>query len=159
MKEVTEFIEIVFERIQLEKIVALLNKSLSNSILKDYYVSSDSSGINLQSKETLFNSIDQSSDGSFYFNFLNYSLKDILLSKVGFQIIKYDNIYDLILSIEEREISHIVSTFDLQKRVVSLAEELKALNFYCGYEPAMDEETRIFTSVSLGPLKDWGSKD
>lgn len=159
MKEVTEIIEIVFEKVQLEKIVGFLIRILSNSTLKDYNVSTDSSEINLQSKETLFNSIDKSSDGSFYFNFLDYGLKDILLSRVGFQIFKYDNFYDLSLSIEEKEIRQKVSILDLQKRVASLAEELKTTNYYCGYEPAMDEETRIFSGVSLGPLKDWGSMD
>lgn len=159
MKEVTEIIEILFERVQLEKIVGLLLRILSNSTLKDYNVSTDSSEINLQSKEALFNSVDQSSDGSFYFNFLDYSLKDILLSRVGFQIIKYDNVYDLSLSIEEKEIRQKVSIMDLQKRVRSLAEELKTTIYYCGYEPAMDEETRLFSGVSLGPLKDWGSVD
>lgn len=157
MKEVTEIIEIVFERVQLEKIVGLLIRILSNSTLKDYNVSTDSSEINIQSKETLFNSIDQSSDGSFYFNFLDYNLKDILLLKVGFQIIKYDNVYDLSLSIDEKEIRQKVSILDLQERVASLAEELKTTYYYCGYEPAMDEETRIFSGASLGPLKDWGS--
>lgn len=159
MKEVTEFIEIVFERVQLEKIVGLLLRILANSTLKEYSVSTDSSEINLQSKKTLFTSIEQSSDGSFYFNFLDYSLKDILLSSVGFQIIKYYNVYDLILSIDEREIREKVSILDLQERVASLAEELEASRYYCGYEPAMDEETRIFSGVSLGPLKDWGSMD
>src|SRR5690554_2481746 len=103
MKEVTEIIEVVFERVQLEKIVDLLIRMLSNSTLKDYNISADSSEINLQSKEKLFDSINQSSDGSSYFNFLDYSLNDILLSRVGFQIYKYDNIYDLSLDIEEKE--------------------------------------------------------
>lgn len=156
MKEVTEIIEVLFERVSLEKIVGLLISILSNSTLKDCNVSTDLSEINLQSKETLFDSIEQSSGGSFYFNFLDYNLKDILLSKVGFQIIKYDNVYDLSLSIEEKEIRQKVSILDLQKCVTALAEELKTTNYYCGYEPAMDEETRIFSGISLGPLKDWG---
>lgn len=159
MKEVTEIIEVVFERVRLEKIVGLLLKILPNSTLKDYSVSTDSTEINLQSKETLFSSIEHSSDGSFYFNFLDYSLKDILLSRMGFQIIKYGNVYDLSLSIDEREIREKVSILDLQELVASLAEDLEASSYYCGYEPAMDEETRIFSGVSLGPLKDWGSMD
>lgn len=157
MKEVTEVIEIVFERIQLEKIVELLIRMLSSSTLKSYKISTDSSEINLQSKEELFNSIKQSSDGSFYFHFSDFSLKDILLSGVGFQILKYDNIYDLNLDIEEREIRQKTSTSDLQKRVASFAKELKTTNYYCGYEPAVDKETRLFSGSTLGPLNNWGN--
>ena len=105
MKEVTEILEIVFERVQLDKIVEFLIRVLSSSTLKDYNISTDSSEINLQSKEKLFSSISQSSDGAFYFNFLDYSLKDILLSNLGIQILKYNNVYDLNLSIDEKEIS------------------------------------------------------
>lgn len=159
MKEVTEIIEIVFERVHLEKLVGLLIRILSNSTLKDYNISTDSSQINLQSKEKMLNSIQQSSDGAFYFNFLDYSLNDILLSNVGFQIIKYDKVYDLNLSIEEKKVRQKVSILELQKRVALLAEELKSTNYYCGYEPAIDEETRLFSGFSLGPLKDWGSMD
>lgn len=159
MKEVTEIIEVVFERVQLEKIVDLLIRMLSNSTLKDYNISADSSEINLQSKEKLFDSINQSSDGSSYFNFLDYSLNDILLSRVGFQIYKYDNIYDLSLDIEEKELRQKISISDLQKYVASLAKELNTTYYYCGYEPASDKETRLFSVDTLGPLKNWGNMD
>jgi len=155
MKDVTEIIEIVFERVQLSRIVDLLIKKLSNSTLKDYSISTDSSEIDLQSKEKLFDSINQSSDGSFYFNFSNSDLMDIILSRVGFQIYKYENIYDLTLVIEERELRHQVSILGLQKRAESLAEELKVTNYYCGFEPAADEETRLFSGNTIGPLKIW----
>jgi hypothetical protein len=159
MKEVTEIIEIVFERVHLEKIVRLLMSTLSSSTLKDYNIATDSTEIDLHSKEKLFNSINQSSDGSFYFDFLDYSLNDILLSRVGFQIIKYNDVYDLSLSIEEKDLKQKASISDLHNRVVSLAEELKTTNYYCGYEPAVDEDTRLFSGISLGPLKNWENMD
>ncbi len=159
MKEVTEIIEIVFEKIQLDKIVELLINKLSSSTLKDHTISTDSSEINWQSKETLFKSVDQSSDGAIYFIFLDYELEDIHCSRMGFQIIKYENFYDLNLSMEEKEIREKISVLDLQKRVAFLADALKATSYYCGYEPAMDGETRFFSDVSLGPLKDWGISD
>lgn len=159
MKEVTEIIEIVFERVQLEKIVEFLIKVLSNSTLKDYNIATDSTEIDVHSKEKLFNSINQSSDGAFVFTFLNFSLKDILLSQVWFRIDKYNNTYDLSLDFEEKELRQKSSISDLQKRVASLAGELKTTNYYCGYEPAIDEDTRLFSGMSLGPLKDWRSGD
>ena len=68
---------------------------------------------------------------------MNFNLEDILFSRVGFQIYKYDNIYDLNLAIEEIEIIQKTSISDLQLRVESLARELKATNYYCGYEPVV----------------------
>jgi hypothetical protein len=159
MEDVTEIIEIVFERVHLSKTVKLLFKMLSNSKLKDYCISTDSSEIDLQSKEKLFNSINQSSDGSFYFNFLDSDLIDVILARVGFQIYKYDNKYDLTLIIEEKEIRHQLSILGLQKRSESLALELKAVNYCCGYEPAEDEETRLFSGNVIGPISNWGSMD
>jgi hypothetical protein len=155
MKEVTEIIEIVFEDLQLERLVTYLIKAQSNSTLKDLSISTDQSEINLESEEKLLESFNVSSNGSFYFNFLNYSFKDIQLSRVGFQIIKFENKYDLILSIEENEMRKKLSILDFQNRVISLAKEMEATNYYCGYEPAFDEETRLFTGVLLGPLKGW----
>jgi hypothetical protein len=152
MKEVTEIIEIVFEGVQLKETVELLIKKLSSSTLKNYAIATDSGEINLQSEEKLFNSINQSSDGSFYFYFSDFSLKDILLSSVGFQIFKYENVYDLNLDIEEKDLRQKTSIPDLLKRVASLAEELKTTNYYCGYEPAADKETRLFSGNTFGPL-------
>ncbi|MEZ4776022.1 MAG: hypothetical protein R3D00_22785 [Bacteroidia bacterium] len=159
MKEITEIIEIVFERVKLEKIVEILIRKLSESTLKKYNIIADSSEFNLESKEMIFDSINRSSDGAFVFTFSNFSLKDIFLSQVWFRIDKYDNIYDLSLDIEEKEIRQKTSISDLQKRVASLAEELKTNSYYCGYEPATDEETRLFSVNILGPLNNWGNMD
>ncbi|MEZ4827687.1 MAG: hypothetical protein R3C61_15605 [Bacteroidia bacterium] len=86
-------------------------------------------------------------------------MKDIFLSQVWFRIDKYDNIYDLSLDIEEKEIRQKTFISDLQKRVTSLAEELKTTSYYCGYEPATDEKTRLFSGNILGPLNNWGNMD
>ena len=140
----TEIIEIVFEGAQLKKIVELLNRSLSNSILKDYTVSTDSSQIDLHSKAIIFDSIKKSSDGSFYFNFLDYQLNNTLLTRAGFQILKYDKMYDLNLHVEQREINQKISIVKLQQEVQAIAEELEVSEYYCGYEPAIDKKTRLF---------------
>lgn len=158
MKKVTEIIEIVFEKVQIEKVIGLLMKLLSNSTLKDYNVASEKPDLklNFQSKEILFNNI-QSLGDSFYFNFLNLKLEGLLLSKIGFQIDKYDDNYDLNLHIEEREITQEISISLFQSWAESLAEELDAQDYFCGYEPAVDEETRFFSGSKLGPLKAWGN--
>lgn len=35
----------------------------------------------------------------------------------------------------------------------NLSEQISIENYYCGLEPAMDDETRFFTKTEIGPLK------
>jgi hypothetical protein len=150
-----EIIEIQFEEVQLEKVTELLAKLCSTSMLIDYQISSDEPEINLkpQSQVQLFNIIKNSSDGAFYFNFSDFKLNELELSGVGFQIYKYNDKYDLNLHIMEKEVTEIIPILTLQNWAGLLATEVIAKAFYCGYEPAMDEETRFFTGKTLGPLK------
>ena len=158
MKEVTEYIEIVFEKVQLENIVEFIIQNISSSILKSYHISTDLTNINLHSKDKLYHDIDQSLDGAFYFNFSNFNLKNILLSQVGIQILKYDRTYDLNFHIHKMELSQKTSVPNLQGNVQLLAEELRATNYYCGYEPAIDVETRYFSGDIIGPIKNWSNE-
>jgi len=157
MRKVTEIIEVVIEGGQIEKIVDFLMNILSNSTLKDYHISTDSSRIEMQSNEKLLISLNQSSDGSFYFNFLNFKLKSILFCRVGVQIIKFGHIFDLNLHIEKMEVSKKITVLELHSLIESISEDLKATNYYCGYEPAYDEKTRLFSGNRLGPLINWNN--
>jgi hypothetical protein len=149
-----EIIEISFEEIQLEKVTELLAKLCSTSVLSDYQISSDEPDIiiNFKSQVQIFNSIDNSSDGSFYFNFSDFKLKQLELSKVGLQIYKYNNGYDLNIHIREEEFNQIGSISTLQGWAELIANDVSAKNYYCGYEPAIDEETRFFSGKIFGPL-------
>ena len=155
-----EIIEILFEDVQLEKLAELLMKVNSSSILEDYQISSDGPEIeiNLQYHNILIDTINQSSDGSFYFNFSEFKLNGIELSIIGFQIYKYDNKYDLNLHLKQMEISQVITIFNLRSWTEILAGELKAKNYFCGHEPASDKETQFFSKESIGPLKCWGIK-
>lgn len=150
-----EIIEILFEEVQLEKVTELLVKLYSTSVLTDYQISSDEPEIefNLQSQVQIFNNINNSSDGAFYFNFSDFKLKELELSGVGFQIYKYNNKYDLNIHIREKEMTQIISIFTLQNWAALIATEVSAKAYCCGYEPATDKETRFFTGQTLGPLK------
>jgi hypothetical protein len=150
-----EIVEIVFEKAQLKEAVGLLLKLLKSATLDDYQVTTSNSvsELNLNSKELLFIDINESSDGSFYFNLIDFSLYGISLPKAGVQIYKYDYMYDFNLHLEADEIKRKASGSELQKWAEHIAEELKAECYYCGLEPAYDENTRIFSGSTLGPLK------
>jgi hypothetical protein len=156
-KNMKEVVEIVFEKVRLENTVDLLARIMSCSTLKDYHISTDTPTIKLDllSKEELVGVITHSSEGSFYFNFLNLNTAGILLTELGVQIYKYGDDYDLNLHIDEKEISQKTSISNLQNLSESFANELKAITYFCGLEPAIDEETRFFSKSNLGPLKNW----
>jgi len=133
--------------------------AFSMSKLENYTISTDSSKINLQSEEELLKSISKSSNGAFYFNFSDYKLEDILLSRVGLQIYKYESLYDLTLDVEQKELTQKISILELERLVVNLAAELQAHKFYCGYESAIDEANRLFFRDLLGCSTIWGNID
>lgn len=147
-----EIIEIVFENVNLECTVKFLIEKLAKSTLRDYQISANSAEIDLTSEKALSDSITQF-EGAYYFNFSAFDLNDIPWSGIGVQIYKYDGVYDLSLDMDEIEINQKISISDLQKYSESLAEGLKADNYYCGYEPARDEDTRFFTGNQFGPIK------
>jgi len=79
---------------------------------------------------------------------------------------QYDHYATTIMSFERikfpntlLEIRKKISVIGFQKRVDAFAQELKANNYFCGYEPAADEETRLFSGSTLGPLNNWRDLD
>ena len=149
-----EIIEILFEQPDLKKTVVFLMEVNSNAILLDFQVASETNdaNINLQLESELFNSIDNSSDGSFSFNFSEFKLQSVELSWIGIQLYKYDSKYDLNCSFNLNELKKLVSLSSLRDWAESISRELNAKSYYGGYEPAVDEETRFFTGKNLGPL-------
>ncbi len=153
----SEIIEITFETVQIEKVANLLINLVSSSTLSNYQISTDTPHIqiDLQGQNLFQDSITHSSDGTFYFNFLSFNLNGLHLSQAGLQIYKYINIYDLNMHVEREEIAQKISVSKLHSWSKFLAHELKAKTFFCGYEPAIDEDTRFFSENTTGPLKAW----
>ena len=152
MKEVTEIIEIVFEKVQFFKTTEFLQDLITKSILKDYNIATNKGNVelNFQSKSELVKTLVTLGD-SYYFNFLNIMIKSFEFSKMGVQIDKYDNNYDLNLHLDVKEIKK-MSIISIMNWAEGLAIELDAKLFYCGYEPAIDKETRLFSGNKLGPV-------
>ena len=150
-----EIIEILFEYSDLKKAVAFLMEVNSNAILLDFQVASETNdaNINLQLESELFNSIDNSSDGLFSFNFSEFKLQSVELSWIGIQLYKYDSKYDLNCSFNLNELKRLVSLSSLRDWAELVSKEVNAKSYCGGYEPAVDEETRFFTGKNLGPLK------
>ena len=150
-----EIIEILFEQPDLKKTVVFLMEVNFNAILLDFQVASETNdaNINLQLESELFNSIDNSSDGLFSFNFSEFKLQSVELSWIGIQLYKYDSKYDLNCSFNLNELERLVSLSSLRDWAELVSKEVNAKSYYGGYEPAVDEETRFFTGKNLGPLK------
>jgi hypothetical protein len=157
MKQTTEIIEVVFEDIKLDYLVEYYFSILQFSNLEHFHVSADFCKININTKYMLYNDISQSSPGSFYFYFNNFKFNNYQIPKVGFQVYKYDSKYDLNLHFEEEILKSKISGTELFLSVKYLASILSCTNYFCGYEPAMDANTRFFTNSNLGPITNWNS--
>ncbi len=150
-----ELLEVLLENPDLKKAVSYLVEVTSTNTLLDFSVGSETNdaNINLQSESELYSSIENSSDGLFAFKFSKFDLTGISLSHVVFLLYKYDDKYDLNCFFDMSELKRLVTLPTLQHWAELLAKELNVTDYYAGYEPAIDEETRFFTRNILGPLK------
>jgi len=151
----SEVIEVSIVCVTLDKLVKFLVEVFSSATLQDYQIANDSTETydgNFSMKSMIQN-FEVSSNGAFYFNLTGFELEDAVLSKVGIQVVKYDNEYDLNIHFLQYEISENVAVSILRQWVCSLAQRIDASDYYCGYEPAMDASTQFFSKDAIGPLK------
>lgn len=147
-----DYLELTLENVEFNSTIEYLFNIINTYKLKNYTVLTDNGYIDLQSLEQLKSSIVSSSDGSFYFNVLDFNILDTTLNVVGLQVLKYSLKYDLNIDFQVGELIGKVSVIDLQKFASLLSVRLKALHYYCGFEPAYDQNTRLFTGNYIGPL-------
>ena len=147
-------IEITFESVQLVKLVEWLTKIKSESILSNFQTSlSIEEELFFKPHIESFNLLNNLPDGSFYFNFSNFNFNGIALSNVGIQVYKFKNEYDINSHFNEKEIRQKYSIDLIHNWARIISEDLKARDYYCGYEPSYDKTTQFFSQKFIGPLK------
>jgi len=149
-----DIIEILFENIEFDALPEFLRIIEEDSCL----VRSQISVGNNQSKETISNlpnlieNLGICNGGAVYLNYANFKISGILLPEVGMQILKYNGCVDLSIDIEYNYFQKIKSLISLREWVEIKSNQLFAINYCCGYEPASDFDTSFFTKNKLGPL-------
>lgn len=153
----SEIIEILFEDVKLENLSEMLVIIASNSIINNYQLASSTSTteINFKSKDLLCNEISNLSDGSLYINLSRFRFDGIEIDNIGIQVYKYADKYDVSLDIEYAIIINRFTALTLKIWVDTISRKLNCKNYYCGYEPAIDEQTRFFSKYEMGPLNNW----
>ena len=147
-------IEILFEGVSLEKLSEYLSEAIKDLNLVNYQISAD----NLQpiqkvdKLKSLVTALDRHSEGSIYLNLKDFRLGVSVLPKVGIQILSYSSRLDLSIDIDSDTFQTLGSLSIVQLWAKNVSDKLLAKNYYCGYEPASDEDTRFFAMDKLGPL-------
>ena len=88
-----------------------------------------------------------------------YSIEfgDVLLPKALLRLVKYGKKYDIDFTfdsneLEKTDMDNLLS--ELHGHAIEIAKDNDIGAFFCGMEPASDEDTRYFTNYKLGPLSD-----
>lgn len=79
----------------------------------------------------------------------------VTLPNVLLRLVKYGDCYDIDFNFDTEEVENTDMTAlvaELHHHAQQIAGEHRMAEFFCGMEPASDEDTRYFTNEMLGPL-------
>ncbi len=151
-----EIIEILFENIEFNEASSFITDLSFQGNIKNIQVSVDD-GFSLEDGNNNLLDIGsyfkKCSGGAIYINMENVQLNNKLLPKIGVQILKYTNIYDLCIDVGSQQLQELIPLESLQKWASNVSQRLRSESYYCGLEPASDEDTRFFSNGNFGPLE------
>ena len=151
-----ETIEILFENIEFNKVSNFITDLSFQGSIKNIQVSVDdgfSLGDGNSNLLDIGSYFKKCSGGAIYINIENVQLDNKLLPKIGIQIYKYTKTYDLSIDVNSQQLQELILLDSLQKWASNVSQILRSKSYYCGLEPASDEDTRFFTNGNLGPLE------
>ena len=151
-------IEVVFEHIGKSCVLQLLKlliTSLENVISIECTESLSLFKDEQLSEQGLEQFLGFESDVTVLIKIRSIDLGNIILPNLQLRLLKYEGQYDIEFNFDSNELEN-TTTMTLVKELHSHAKrvalECGVNDFYCGIEPASDEDTRYFTNDELGPL-------
>ncbi|OIN55612.1 hypothetical protein [Arsenicibacter rosenii] len=156
----SEIIEILFEDVDLNQTSIFLRNISHNSKINNFRIMGENYeiGINDEVQNKIFYFLRDLVSGDMYIDFSGFEIKDIMFLYLGVHLFNYSNKYDLYIYFNANELIEKISTFHLKLWADKVHNIIKSKRFYCGYEQAIDFETRFFSKDEMGPLKDWNNK-
>ena len=151
-------LEVVFENVLKSKVIQLLMMLITASgRIINVQCSED---IELMNEgeldvDSLSSLLSFDGDVSVLFNLNDMKIGSIILPNVLLRLVKYGVRYDIDFSFESEEIENVDMTTlvaELHNHAKEVAKNHNMADFFCGMEPAFDEDTRYFTNECLGPL-------
>jgi len=149
----SEIIELVFEEINIKSLDdIIMDISNAGSLIKKYSIKSDTEKreiLSFKNPEEIQNIFDGKDGIALFINLTELNFDNIRIPNCMIRIISYDNKYDFEINFNNEDailydietLKKVLTTFS-----VNLANRYKIKKYYCGYEPACDEENRLFTS-------------
>lgn len=151
----SKIIEIVFENIDIyptSKLIAELGKI--HKILNMTYDSTLSElGIDVKDNNSIVKYFEQSSNKYIFINLDKLLIENVYFYKASLQLYSYEKIIDFTIILDIEYCKEKITIKSLNEFSKSVSMKVKSNNFYCGLEPASDEDTRFFTNNIIGPLQ------
>lgn len=151
-------LEVVFENVLKSKVIQLLMLLITSSerIIR-VQCSEDISlmnerGLDVDSFRSL---LGFDGDVSVLLNLNDMKIGSVILPNVLLRLVKYSECYDIDFNFDLEEVENVDMTAlvaELHNHAKGVAKNHSMACFFCGMEPASDEDTRYFTNECLGPL-------
>ncbi|MCL1126249.1 hypothetical protein [Shewanella surugensis] len=157
----SSLLEVVFENVLKTKVIQLLMLLVSTSRRI----------INIQCSENIELMNEDKLDMNLLSNLLNFdgdisalislngmNIGSITLPNVLLRLVKYGDHYDIDFNFDSKEVDNIDMTalvVELHHHAKEIARDHSMAEYFCGMEPASDEDTRYFTNETLGPLANY----
>lgn len=154
----SSLLEVVFENVHKNNVIRLLMLQIAaSSKVINVQCSEDIELMNGDELDVNALSYLLSFDGdvSALINLNDMKINGITMPNVLLRLVKYSEQYDIDFNFDSDEIDNIDMTIlvaELHHHAKEVARDHNIANFFCGMEPASDEDTRYFTNESLGPL-------
>jgi hypothetical protein len=152
-------IELVFENVPDERLNNFASTLIGDSFVMSMYVSeTDGAPIKWDGDAKKILNIAPSTSATISLSLDKVDWPLLSIQSPLLQVIKYDGMYDVVLSFLSEDISckePKVPIKSLHSSAVEFFAASEGEKVYCGYEPAQDESTRFFTNNDAGPLHEF----
>ncbi len=154
----SELVEVVFENVQKAEVLSLLMQLVSSSgKIIDVHCSEDFNLMDANELDlnSLRSFLDFDGDACALIRLDIMGVGNIALPNILVRLNKYSDNYDIdfnfdLEGVENIEMPALLS--ELHNHASGIAEHHGLVDFFCGMEPASDEDTRYFTNEKMGPL-------
>ena len=146
-----DIIELTFDKIEYGKGLKLIALCAKKWGIQNINSSVNSDDCMLPLEDLTISNLLDDSTGTIYstFNKIDFLKNDIF--DLGINILKYGTESELNIHIEVEYIKKF-SLLEITKVCRKIANFLQTNEYYCGFEPAIDEDTQFFSSSKIGPV-------
>lgn len=154
----SSLLEVVFENVLKTKVTQLLMLLVATSRIVNVQCTEDIELMNEGKLDvnSLSSLLSFDGDVSALVSLNDMNIGSITLPSVLLRLVKYGDHYDIDFNFDSEEVEKIDMTAlveELHHHAKRIAGDHSMPEFFCGMEPASDEDTRYFTNETLGPLE------